>query len=57
MKTFTITSESGTHTYSAETQAGALRQHTTARPGESVLGIAGSSEYRAQADALESFAD
>lgn len=56
MKTYTITSESGAHDYQADTQADALRQHTSTRPGESVLGIVESATYRAHA-ALDSSAD
>lgn len=57
MKTFTVTTESGTYTYQAETRAEALRAHTQERPGTSVLGIVESVTYRVQADELEATAD
>lgn len=55
MKTYTINSDAGTFTYQADTQGEALRAHTQAHPGTSVLSIMES--YRAEADALEASAD
>lgn len=57
MKTFTVTTESGTYTYQADTQGEALRLHTQERPGTGVLGIVESVTYRVQADELEATAD
>lgn len=57
MKTFTVTTESGTYTYQADTQGEALRLHTQERPGTGVLGIVESATYRVQADELEATAD
>lgn len=57
MKTYTITTESGVFTYQAETQAGALRQHTQSRPETGVLGVTESVAYRAQSDVVDSLAD
>lgn len=57
MRAYTVTTETGTFTYEAGTQAEALRAHRQARPGTGVLGVVESATYRAQASGFEAQAE